>query len=182
MKALITLPALLLGSALAHAAPQVHVETTLGDFVIDLYSEQAPISTENFLQYVEDGSYEGTIFHRVIPNFMAQGGGFNQKMERLPTRAPIKNEATNGLKNETATVAMARMNAPDSATRQFFINYTHNTWLDNSFTNPGYAVFGKVIEGFEVIEKMATIESGSYGQLENVPVEQIVITKMTIVE
>ncbi|MBM7036444.1 peptidylprolyl isomerase [Vibrio ulleungensis] len=180
MKPILPLITLLCASAWVNAAPLVEVETTLGNFVIDLDSELAPISSENFLSYVEDGSYEGTIFHRVIKDFMAQGGGFDDSMNQLPTQAPIKNEASNGLKNLTATVAMARTNNPDSATRQFFINYKDNYFLDHTFTNPGYAVFGKVVDGFDVIQKMATVPTGSYGPFSDVPTEQIVIKKMTV--
>ena len=148
------------------AATQVAVTTSLGEFVIELEQEKAPVSSENFLRYVEDGSYEGTIFHRVIPGFMAQGGGFDKDLKRRSSYEPIKNESTNGLSNAKATVAMARTQAPDSATRQFYINYQNNTFLDAQGSRPGYAVFGKVVSGFPVIEKMAEIPTTtirSYG-------------------
>jgi len=162
------------------AAPNVDVETSLGNFTIELDSENAPITTENFLKYVEDGSYEGTIFHRVIANFMAQGGGFDREMKKLKTYPPIKNEANNGLKNKTATIAMARTSNPNSATRQFFINYKDNNFLDYSKTKAGYAVFGKVTKGFNVIEKMATKETATLGNYHDLPVTAIVINKVTV--
>lgn len=170
----------LLFSTLALAAPNVLVETSLGQFVIELDAKHAPISTANFVSYVEDGSYNGTIFHRVIPGFMAQGGGFTSGMKKVATKAPIKNEASNGLTNDVATIAMARTNNPDSATRQFFINYADNDFLNFSSRNPGYAVFGKVTSGFEVVQKMAQQPTGNSGHYQNVPLSDIVITKMTI--
>lgn len=166
--------------ASAYAAPNVDVETTLGNFTIELDSENAPITTANFLKYVKDGSYEGTIFHRVIRNFMAQGGGFNTKMVEVETYPAIKNEASNGLKNKTATIAMARTSDPHSATRQFFINYKDNDFLDKTEQNAGYAVFGKVTKGFEVVQEMAMQERASLGSFHDVPVTAIVINKMTV--
>ena len=124
------------------AGPKVSFETTLGSFTVELNEEKAPITVANFLKYVEDGSYEGTIFHRVIPGFMAQGGGFNQEMQMVDTYEPIKNEGNNGLNNDQATIAMARTNAPDSATRQFYINLVDNDFLNYGARPPGYAVFG----------------------------------------
>ena len=174
--------ALMLVSLSVWAGPKVNVETTLGNFTIELNQEQAPISSENFLKYVADGSYEGTIFHRIIPGFMAQGGGFNQDMQQQATYAPIKNEGSNGLKNDTATIAMARTNAPDSATRQFYINYADNDFLNAKGGNPGYAVFGKVTEGFDVIQKMATIPTKRMGRMADIPADPIVITKVTLLK
>ncbi|MFA0524170.1 peptidylprolyl isomerase [Vibrio sp. 10N.222.52.C3] len=174
--------ALMLVSVSVWAGPKVNVETTLGDFTIELNQEQAPVSAENFLKYVADGSYEGTIFHRVIPGFMAQGGGFDQEMNQQVTYAPIKNEGSNGLKNDTATIAMARTNAPDSATRQFFINFSDNDFLNAKGSNPGYAVFGKVTEGFDVVQKMATIPTKRMGRMSDIPVDPIVITKVTLLK
>ena len=182
MSRILTSIALMLVSVSVWATPKVNVETTLGDFTIELNQEQAPISVANFLKYVEDGSYEGTIFHRVIPGFMAQGGGFNQDMQMVKTNAPIKNEGKNGLKNDTATIAMARTNAPDSATRQFYINYADNDFLNAKGGNPGYAVFGKVTKGFDVIKKMAAQPTKSVGRMRDVPETQIVITKATLLK
>lgn len=167
-------------SASVFANTKVLFETNLGNFTIQLDEKAAPQSSANFLRYAEDGSYVGTIFHRVIPGFMAQGGGFDQEMNQLETYAPIKNEASNGLKNKVASVAMARTNNPDSATRQFFINYSDNKFLDYTSRNPGYAVFGQVTEGFNVIEKMATIPTKSTGFMKDVPSTPIIVTKVTI--
>ncbi|MBL4831717.1 MAG: peptidylprolyl isomerase [Aliivibrio sp.] len=162
------------------ASPTVEVETTLGSFVIELNSQAAPITVANFLRYVEDGSYKGSIFHRVIPDFMAQGGGFNSEMGRLPTYPPIKNEASNGLLNNQATIAMARTNNPDSASRQFFINYSDNSNLDYRRGSDGYAVFGTVTSGFSVIQEMATKPTARYKQMANVPKTPIVIIDIKI--
>lgn len=165
-------------------APKIKLETTLGDITIQLNPNKAPISTENILGYVKDGFYDGTIFHRVIKGFMAQGGGFTTDYEQKPTKDPIKNEADNGLKNNRGTVAMARTPDPNSATAQFFINYSDNQFLD--FTGPtpqgwGYAVFGEVIEGMDVVDQMATIPTGSAGPLpSDVPQTPIVINKATV--
>jgi len=174
-------PLLLLVSFASWSAPKVVFETTLGNFTVELNEEKAPISVENFIKYVEDGSYVGSQFHRVIAGFMAQGGGFDKDMNRLATYAPIKNEGSNGLKNQTATIAMARTNNPDSATRQFFINLNDNNFLDASQRPPGYAVFGKVTQGFEVIQSMAKKPTRNVGRMADVPVEAIVITKATLI-
>lgn len=172
---------LALTSSLAIAGPKVEFETSLGNFTVELNDEKAPITVENFLKYVEDGSYIGSQFHRVIPGFMAQGGGFDEKMNRLPSYAPIKNEASNGLKNVTGSIAMARTQDPNSATRQFFINFNDNDFLDYNRQPPGYAVFGQVTKGFEVIQQMATKPTKSQGQMRDIPVEPIVITKATLI-
>ncbi|MGR5237021.1 peptidylprolyl isomerase [Vibrio alfacsensis] len=164
------------------AGPKVVFETTLGNFTVELNEEKAPITVANFLKYVEDGSYEGTIFHRVIPGFMAQGGGFNRDMQMVKTYAPIKNEGNNGLNNDRATLAMARTNAPNSATRQFFVNLTDNDFLNYGARPPGYAVFGEVTEGFDVIQKMAKQPTKSVGRMQDVPETQIVITKATLLD
>ncbi len=142
-------------SCLAFAGPDVKFETNLGSFTVELNSAKAPVTSKNFLRYVKDGSYVGSIFHRVIPGFMVQGGGFDKDMNRLSSYPPIINEASNGLKNKTATIAMARTSDPNSATRQFFINLTDNDFLDHSAEQDGYAVFGKVIKGFDVIQQIA---------------------------
>jgi peptidyl-prolyl cis-trans isomerase A (cyclophilin A) len=165
-------------SAPAVAAPVVVFDTTLGEFAVDLNSDKAPVTTENFLRYVEDGSYAGTIFHRVIPGFMAQGGGFDANMRRRPAYAPIKNEASNGLSNKTASIAMARTSDPDSATRQFFINYQDNQFLDYNASNAGYAVFGNVVRGFDVIKEMAIKPTHRLGHYSDVPVTPIVIKRV----
>ncbi|MDF2154383.1 peptidylprolyl isomerase [Vibrio sp. CAU 1672] len=164
------------------AGPKVAFETTMGSFTVELNEEKAPITVANFLQYVEDGSYEGTIFHRIIPGFMAQGGGFDQNMAMVKTYAPIKNEGNNGLKNDQATIAMARTNHPHSATRQFFINLVDNDFLNFASRPPGYAVFGQVTEGFDVIQMMAKQPTGTVKGMRDVPVKQIVITKATLIK
>jgi cyclophilin family peptidyl-prolyl cis-trans isomerase len=161
---------------------KVKLETTMGDMVIELNEEAAPVTTKNFLQYAEDGFYDGTIFHRVIPDFMIQGGGFTEQMVKKETRAPIFNEAGNGLKNDRGTVAMARTSDPDSATAQFFVNHTNNDFLnyvDNS--NPGYAVFGKVVEGIETTDKIAAVNTTNKAGMDDVPVEPVVIKAATII-
>ncbi len=162
------------------AAPTVLFETSVGNFTVELDSENAPKTTENFLRYVNDGSYNGTIFHRVIPDFMAQGGGFDPEMNQVKTYLPIKNEASNGLKNKTATIAMARTQNPHSATRQFFINYKDNHFLDYSSSNAGYAVFGKVTQGFEVVVEMSKHQTVSIGRHRNVPSPPVIITKVSL--
>lgn len=165
---------------------QVKLDTSLGDIVIELDKEKAPASCENFLSYVREGHYDGTIFHRVIPKFMAQGGGYTADFSQKPTHAPIKNEADNGLKNDRGTIAMARTPDPNSATAQFFINYTDNAFLNYKSPTPqgwGYAVFGKVVEGMEVVDKMAEIPTGSRGPMpSDVPKQDIVIEKASIIE
>ncbi|MBN2421030.1 peptidyl-prolyl cis-trans isomerase [Candidatus Woesearchaeota archaeon] len=156
-------------------------ETSMGNFTAELYEDKAPISTANFIQYAESGSYDGTIFHRVIPKFMVQGGGFTPDGKEKPTRAPIKNEAKNGLKNEVGTLAMARTNVVDSATNQFFINVDNNDFLNyQNEANYGYAVFGKVISGMDVVNKIAMVKTETRGYYENWPVDDVVIKKVTI--
>ncbi len=171
---------------MSNSAPQVKLQTTLGDIVIKLDAAKAPVSVQNFLAYVKDGHYDGTIFHRVIPGFMAQGGGFTEKWEQKPTKAPIKNEADNGLLNKRGTLAMARTSEPQSATAQFFINYADNAFLDYKSATPqgwGYAVFGEVVAGMDIVDKMATVPTGRGGPMPtDVPQTPIVITKATVVE
>lgn len=172
------------GKSMSTTAPKVKLTTTLGDITIQLNPEKAPVSAENFLTYVKQGFYEGTIFHRVIPGFMAQGGGFDVKFNQKTTLAPIKNEADNGLANARGTVAMARTNVPDSATAQFFINYKDNTFLNHTGKNAsgwGYAVFAEVIEGMDVVDAMAKQATGSRGPYQDVPTVDIVITKAEVV-
>ncbi|WP_086983257.1 peptidylprolyl isomerase [Vibrio aphrogenes] len=171
---------LILFSSASFAAPTVEFETTLGRFTVELNQQQAPISVENFMKYVNDGSYVGTQFHRVIPGFMAQGGGFDEQMNERSSYSPIRNEASNGLENLTATVAMARTSNPNSATRQFFINLADNDFLNYSRNSAGYAVFGKVTKGFDVIRAMARKPTQSMGMMKDVPVTPIVITKVTV--
>ncbi|MDE1230397.1 peptidylprolyl isomerase [Vibrio aestuarianus] len=171
---------LALASCSVFAAPNVQFETNLGSFTVELNQEKAPVSVANFIKYVEDGSYVGSQFHRIIPGFMAQGGGFDADLNQLDTYAPIKNEANNGLENDAATIAMARTNDPNSATRQFFINLVDNDFLNYGARPPGYAVFGKVTQGFDVVKKMAQQPTHSKGRMQDVPVEPIVITKVTL--
>lgn len=164
---------------------KVKLTTSLGDIVIQLNSEKAPISAANFLTYVTEGFYDGTIFHRIIPDFMAQGGGFDTSFNQKPVHAPIKNEADNGLKNTRGTLAMARTNVPDSATGQFFINYKDNSFLNHTAKNTngwGYAVFGEVIEGMDVVDAMAKQATGNRGGHENVPKTDIVIEKAEVLK
>ncbi|OQW74674.1 MAG: peptidylprolyl isomerase [Proteobacteria bacterium ST_bin11] len=164
---------------------KVKLTTSLGDVVIQLEDEKAPVSAANFLAYVKQGFYSGTIFHRVIPGFMAQGGGFDSTFKQKETNAPIKNEAENGLKNKRGTLAMARTNDPHSATAQFFINYKDNSFLDHTSPSPsgwGYAVFGEVIEGMEVVDSMAKQATGSRGPHQDVPKTDIVIEKAEVIE
>ena len=155
----------------------VLISTSLGDIKLELYEEQAPITVANFLSYVEEGFYDGTIFHRVINNFMIQGGGITADMKQKPTKDPIKNEADNGLKNDRGTVAMARTAVVDSATSQFFINHRDNSFLDHGARDFGYAVFGKVVEGIEVVDKIATVQT----RPGDVPVEMVSILSMKVV-
>ncbi len=173
---------LLLLFAHAHAnepsAPRVALETNHGTIVLELDPDHAPLSVENFLAYVDDGFYDGTIFHRVIDGFMIQGGGFTSDFEQKETRPPIRNEADNGLKNRRGTVAMARTNAPHSATAQFFINVADNAFLDHTAPTPrgwGYAVFGRVVDGMEVVDTLRQVATGNHGMHQNVPREPIVI-------
>ncbi len=174
--------------AVAHADqknPKVKLTTTMGEVVIELDGEKAPITTENFVVYVKGKQYDGTIFHRVIPGFMIQGGGFDKDMKEKPTKAPIKNEAANGLKNTTGTIAMARTSDPNSATAQFFINVKDNASLDHKDNTPagmGYAVFGKVVSGMEVVHKIEQVKTTTKSPYQNVPVEAVIITKAEIVE
>jgi cyclophilin family peptidyl-prolyl cis-trans isomerase len=158
----------------------VKLQTSMGDIVIQLDEEKAPITTANFLSYVKSGFYDGTIFHRVIPNFMIQGGGVTVDMAEKPTSAPIKNEASNGLKNNRGTIAMARTNNPDSATAQFFINLINNDYLNYSTGNAGYAVFGKVIQGQDVVDKIGAVKTTTKMGQQDVPVEVVTIISAKI--
>ncbi len=149
--------------------------TSLGDITVELDWEKAPITVENFLTYVDDGFFDGTIFHRVMPGFMVQTGGFTEDMGQKPTRAAIKNEADNGLKNTRGTLAMARLSDINSATAQFFVNLKDNTFLDHGSRDFGYAVFAKVVGGMDVIDKIAAVKTATRGRSQNVPVEPVVI-------
>jgi peptidyl-prolyl cis-trans isomerase A (cyclophilin A) len=185
--ALIAAAALTLASAAAtswaQSPPQVKLSTDLGDIVVELYPDKAPKTVENFLQYVKDKHYDGTVFHRVIDGFMIQGGGFTAALQQKPTRAPIPLEAKNGLKNDKYTIAMARTSNPDSATSQFFINVKDNAGLNAPGSDGyGYAVFGKVISGTEVVDKIRAVRTGNKEGMENVPIETVTIRSATIVK
>lgn len=165
--------------------PKIKLTTNLGDITLQLNGEKAPISTQNFVTYVNEGFYNGTIFHRVIKGFMAQGGGFDTSFTQKEVHAPIENEADNGLKNNRGTIAMARTNVPNSATAQFFINYKDNDFLNHTGKNAsgwGYAVFGEVISGMDVVDKMADAPTGTKNGHQDVPKTDIVIEKAEIIE
>jgi peptidyl-prolyl cis-trans isomerase B (cyclophilin B) len=173
----------LAANAEGNAAPQVKLETSMGDIVIELNQAKAPNTVANFISYVEDGFYNGTIFHRVIENFMVQGGGFDESFQQKSTKAPIENEADNGLSNKRGSIAMARTNDPHSATAQFFINTVDNDFLDFRGKAPsgwGYAVFGEVVEGMDVVDKIRQVETTMRGPHQDVPAENIVIIKATV--
>ncbi len=171
--------AILASASTAVPAPQVTMKTTMGDMVIDLYPTNAPVTVDNFLQYANDSFYNGLIFHRVISNFMIQGGGFNTQLAQVTTRAAIKLEAPNGLSNLRGTIAMARTAVRDSATAQFFINVVDNGFLDASATNDGYAVFGKVISGMDVADKIKAVPVLDYGSFASIPYTFVVINSVT---
>jgi cyclophilin family peptidyl-prolyl cis-trans isomerase len=160
----------------------IKIKTTSGDIEIKLYEEEAPISSENFKKYVKDGFFEGTIFHRVIPNFMVQGGGMTENMENKSTNAPIKNEANNGKKNLRGTLAMARTMEIDSATSQFFINLVDNSFLDHGDRDFGYAVFGEVTDGMDIVDEIASTATGSKMGHQDVPTEPIMITEVSFID
>lgn len=169
--------------AKAPANPKVVLETSMGRIVVELDAAKAPKTVANFLGYVKSGHYDGTVFHRVIPGFMIQGGGMTADMGEKKTGAPIPNEADNGLKNERGTLAMARTSDPNSATAQFFINTVDNKFLNHSgktMQGWGYAVFGKVVEGMETVDKIAGVKTGNKGPYQNVPVEPVTIVKATV--
>ncbi len=161
----------------------ITLKTNLGDITIELDTEKAPATSENFTQYVKDGHYDGTIFHRVINNFMVQGGGFEAGMQEKETRAPIQNEANNGLSNLTGSIAMARTMEPHSASAQFFINIADNKFLDHPGQDGwGYCVFGKVTDGMDVVNNIKGVETGFKGGHQDVPVEDVVIIKAEVTE
>jgi len=155
--------------------PQVVMETSMGQIVIELYPDKAPVTVENFLRYVDEKHYDGTIFHRVIKRFMIQGGGYTQDMRDKETHAPIKNEAANGLKNKRGTLAMARTSEINSATDQFFINTQDNSFLDHGTRDYGYAVFGKVVEGMDVVDKIESVQTGAQDR----PTKPVIIKSVT---
>jgi peptidyl-prolyl cis-trans isomerase A (cyclophilin A) len=166
--------------ASAQANPQVLIKTSKGEIVVELYPAKAPITVENFLKYVDDKHYDGTVFHRVIGNFMIQGGGFAQDMKQKPTRAQIKLESQNGLKNDIGWIAMARTSVPDSATSQFFINVADNAMLNHPQPDGhGYAVFGKVVKGMDTVEAIKAVKTSSSGMHRDVPADAVVIQSMT---
>ena len=169
--------------AAAQDAPKVKLSTSMGDIVVQLDPAKAPKTVENFLQYVKDKHYDGTIFHRVIDSFMVQGGGFSADMAQKPVRAPIVLEAQNGLKNDKYTIAMARTSVPDSATAQFFINVKDNAMLNaRQPSGDGYAVFGKVVQGSDVVDKIKAVATGNKGGHQNVPSSPVTITSATVVK
>ena len=158
----------------------ITIVTTHGDIVIELYEEKAPISCDNFKQYANDGHFTDTIFHRVIPNFMIQCGGMKADLASKPTRDPIKNEAQNGEKNTRGTLSMARTGAVDSATSQFFVNLNDNVFLDHGDRDYGYAVFGKVVEGMDVVDKIAGVATGNQGGHSDVPLDAVTISDVKL--
>jgi peptidyl-prolyl cis-trans isomerase B (cyclophilin B) len=173
------------GEAQAAQKPvQVKLSTSMGDITLELYPDKAPATVANFLKYVNEGFYDGTIFHRVIDGFMIQGGGMDAQMKEKATGAPIQNEADNGLKNDAYTIAMARTQNPHSASAQFFINVKDNDFLNHSAKTVqgwGYAVFGKVVAGKEVVDKIKVVATGNKGFHQNVPLEPVILKKATVV-
>jgi len=153
----------------------IRFETTLGDFTIEFYEKEAPESVANFKRYINDGFFDGTIFHRIVPGFVIQGGGFTEDMSQKRTKPPVKNEADNGLKNSRGTLSMARTSDINSATSQFFVNLKDNDFLDNSRGNFGYAVFARVSQGMDVIDKIAAVETGRKRGFDDVPVEAVIM-------
>ena len=183
LKKLLLCGLLLSASIGAFAAPSVEFQTSQGNFTVELYPEKAPKTVDNFLQYVKDGFYENTIFHRVINHFMIQGGGFERDLSEKNTRAPITNEASNGLLNELGTIAMARTAEPNSATAQFFVNLTDNQFLNYVGPDPdqiGYCVFGRVTSGIEVVQKIGLVQTNTVGRNSDVPVKPIIIKSVKL--
>lgn len=167
------------------ANPKVKIETNMGEIEIELFKEKAPIGVKNFLDYVKENYYAGTIFHRVIPGFMIQGGGFKPDLTKKETKSPIKNEADNGLKNEAGTLAYARTNIVNSATSQFFINLVNNSYLNHRAKTPtgyGYAVFGKVTKGMPVVNKIAKVKTGSQKGYRDVPTNPVIIKSVKVIK
>jgi cyclophilin family peptidyl-prolyl cis-trans isomerase len=165
--------------------PVVEMVTSEGGIKIELWNDKAPVTVANFLRYVDEGFYDGTVFHRVISDFMIQGGGFTVDMKQKKTRDPIKNEAAPALRNDRGTIAMARTNLVNSATSQFFINVENNDFLNHKNTSPmgfGYAVFGKVTEGMDIVDKIRNVKTGSFGQHQDVPIKQVIIQSVKRIE
>ena len=160
----------------------IRFETTLGNFTIDFYEKEAPISVANFLAYIDEGFFDGTIFHRIVPGFVIQGGGFTEDLSQKRTKPAIKNEADNGLKNGRGTLSMARTNDINSATSQFFVNLKDNDFLDHTRGNFGYAVFARVTEGLDVIDKIAAVETGRKRGMDDVPLEPVIMTSVRRVD
>jgi peptidyl-prolyl cis-trans isomerase A (cyclophilin A) len=160
----------------------IRFETNLGDFTIKFFEKEAPLSVANFTSYIDEGYFDGTIFHRIVPGFVIQGGGFTEDMTQKKTKSPVKNEADNGLKNKRGTLSMARTNDINSATSQFFVNLKDNDFLDNSRGNFGYAVFAEVTEGMDVIDKIAAVATGRKKGFDDVPVEAVIMKKVTRVD
>lgn len=169
------LPVAFMPAQAQEAAPRVRLTTTLGDIELELNADKAPVTTTNFLQYVDRGHYDGLTFHRVIPGFMIQGGGFSPDMEQAETDAPIQNESDNGLSNTRGSIAMARTRDPHSATAQFFINTADNPRLDGSARRPGYAVFGQVVKGMDTVDRISAVQTGRKGMHGDVPLTPVVI-------
>jgi len=156
----------------------IRFETTLGDFTIELFEKEAPLSVANFLKYIDSGFFDGTIFHRIVPGFVIQGGGYTEDMTKKRTNPPVKNEADNGLKNSRGTLSLARTNDINSATSQFFVNLKDNDFLDHTRGNFGYAVFAKVTEGMDVIDKIAAVKTGRSRGFEDVPLDPVIMTSV----
>jgi peptidyl-prolyl cis-trans isomerase A (cyclophilin A) len=165
-----------------NATPKVQIKTSMGDIVLELNEAKAPKTVANFMQYVRDKHYDGTVFHRVMDGFMIQGGGMDASLKEKPTRAPIPLEADNGLKNDRGTIAMARTGNPNSATSQFFINVRDNVSLDPNPSSPGYTVFGKVVSGMDVINQIKAVPTTTKAPYQNVPVTPVVITSATLIK
>ena len=180
---LVAVAALAFSSLAVAANPEVELKTNMGTITLELYADKAPKTVENFLQYVKDGFFKGTIFHRVINGFMIQGGGFTNDFAQKKPRAPVQNEANNGLKNDIGTIAMARTSDPQSATAQFFINHKNNDFLNHSSPTPqgwGYCVFGKVTDGADIVDKIKGVKTADKGGHQNVPVEDVIIEKAEV--
>ena len=156
----------------------IRFETSLGSFTVDLFEKDAPVSAKNFLDYVDAGHFDGTVFHRVIPGFVIQGGGLSADFAQKQTSPPVRNEASNGLKNQRGTLSMARTNDPHSATSQFFVNLSDNDFLDPGPGNPGYAVFGRVVEGLDVVDRIATVRTGRRSGYTDAPLEDVLINSV----
>lgn len=170
------------GDAQSTKNPRVELKTSRGSIVVEIYADKAPKSAANFLQYVKDGHYDGTIFHRVMNGFVIQTGGFDREMRQKPTRAPIANESSNGLKNDAGTLSMARTSDPNSATAQFYVNLVDNAALNYAGPDrPGYAVFGRVVSGMDVVEKIASVATTTVGPHQNVPREAVVIESARVI-